>query len=235
MSKKIAIVMPVANEEDTIENTIKKITSLPYENLCLYLIMDSYSKDKTFDIANKYISPKLKIVFYKESKGVASCYLKGFEVALNDGCEHIIEMDAGGSHNPDSISFFIEKLNEGYECVWGSRIIKGGKFTNVPLYRQCVSRGGTFLANLILGTRLKDMTSGYEAFQSHVLYSLNLNNFLSAGHMYQTEMRFYCKNFKSIEIPITYVGGKSCFKLKSVIQALGTLFKLKKNVINVMK
>lgn len=235
MTKKIAIIMPVANEEETIENTIKEVTSLPYENLCLYLIMDSYSKDKTFEIAKKHESKRLKIIFYKESKGVASCYLKGFKEALSDNNDFIVEMDAGGSHDPKQIPQFIDNLNKGYDCVWGSRIIQGGCFVNVPWYRKIISRGGTVLSNFILKTNLKDMTSGYEAFQASSLRALNLDCFLSLGHMYQTEMRFYCKNLKTIEIPISYVGGKSCFKLKSVVQALDTLFKLKNNIKNVKK
>ena len=81
----------------------------------------------------------------------------------------------------------------------------------------------------MLGTKLKDMTSGFEGFQAPVLESMNLDKFLSTGHMYQTEMRFYCRNKKSVEVPITYIGGESSLKASSVTDALKILFKLKKN------
>ena len=138
-------------------------------------------------------------------------------------------MDGGGSHQPSQIPQFVEKLEEGYECVWGSRFIKGGQMSNQPLYRRILSSGGTILANLVLGTKLKDMTSGFEGFQAPVLDSMNLDKFLSTGHMYQTEMRFYCRNKKSVEVPITYIGGESSLKASSVTEALKILFKLKKN------
>ena len=98
-----------------------------------------------------------------------------------------------------------------------------------PIYRRVLSQGGTFLANFVLGTRLKDMTSGFEGFQRGVLERMDLDAFLSTGHMYQTEMRFYCRNLRTIEVPIHYVGTASSLKGSSVTEALRLLFQLKKH------
>lgn len=234
--KKTIIVMPVANEEDTMEEIIEKIIALPYDNLFLYSVIDSYSKDNTEKIIRSYEKTgKVKCIFYKESNGVVSCYLEGFRIALLDGAERIIEMDGGGSHKPEEIPQFIKKLDEGYDCVWGSRFIKGGGMQNDPLYRKIISGGGTFLSNLVLGTKLRDMTSGFEAFQRKVLSEMNLSNFMSHGHMYQTEMRYYCRNKNTVEVPINYLAGKSSLKFKSVIEAIRILFKLKENEKDVLK
>lgn len=73
------------------------------------------------------------------------------------------------------------------------------------------------------------MTSGFEGFTREVLEKFTFQNFLSTGHMYQTEMRFYCRKYKQIEVPIHYVGGTSSLKWKSVLEALKILFLLKKN------
>ena len=228
--KKTIIVMPVANEQDTMGSIIDEILALPYDNLYLYPVIDSYSKDRTEEIIRSYeYTGKVKCIFYKESKGVISCYMEGYRQALKDGAEQVIEMDGGGSHKPSEIPQFIEKLEEGYDCVWGSRSIKGGGLENDPLYRRILSGGGTFLSNLVLGTKLKDMTSGFEAFKSEVLEKFDFDKFLSTGHMYQTEMRFYCRNYRTIEVPIHYTAGKSSLKFKSVKEALVILFKLKKN------
>ncbi len=222
--------MPVANEEQTMTTIIEEILALPYDNLYLYPVIDSFSKDRTEEIIRSYENTgKVKCIFYKKSTGVISCYLEGYRQALKDGAQRIIEMDGGMSHLPSELPQYIEKLDQGYDCVWGSRFIDGGGMKNDPLYRQILSSGGTILANIVLGTKLKDMTSGYEAFQRHVLENFNFDNFLSTGHMYQTEMRFYCRNYKSIEVPIHYTAGKSSLKLKSVTEALKILFMLKKN------
>ena len=58
---------------------------------------------------------------------------------------------------------------------------------------------------------------------------MDLDAFLSLGHMYQTEMRFYCRNLNTIEVPINYVGSQSSIKMKSVTEALKLLFQLKKH------
>jgi len=229
--KKTIIVMPVANEEATMEGLLKEIMQLPYENLYVYPVIDSYSKDRTEEIIREMEKKynRIKLLFHKESRGVITCYLYGFKIALEDGAERIIEMDGGGSHLPKEIPQFIDKLDEGYDCVWGSRFISGGDITNQPWYRRVLSSGGTVLANMVLGTKLKDMTSGFEGFQRNILEMMNLDAFLSLGHIYQTEMRFYCRNLKTIEVPINYIGSQSSIKLKSVTEALKLLFQLKKH------
>ena len=223
--------MPVANEESTMGQILDEILELPYDNLYIYPVVDSYSKDRTEEIIRERekISDKVKCIFYQESTGVISCYLEGFRQALAEGAERILEMDGGGSHKPAEIPQFLEKMEEGYDCVWGSRFMEGGSMREQPLYRRILSQGGTFLPNLVLGTRLKDMTSGFEGFQREVLESMNLDRFLSTGHMYQTEMRFYCRNLRTIEVPIHYVGTASSLKGSSVTEALKLLFQLKRN------
>lgn len=229
--KKTIIVMPVANEEDTMEQILDEILALPYEELHIYPVIDSYSKDRTEEIIRKKEAQndRVKCIFYKESRGVISCYLEGFRQALADGAERILEMDGGGSHLPSEIPQFLEKMEEGYDCVWGSRFMEGGSMRRQPLYRRILSQGGTLLSNLVLGTRLKDMTSGFEGFQRDVLERMNLDAFLSTGHMYQTEMRFYCRNLRTVEVPIHYVGSASSLKGSSVTEALRLLFRLKEN------
>lgn len=235
--KKTIIIMPVANEEDTMQKVLEDILNLGYDNLYIYPVIDSYSKDNTEKIIRdmEKKTDKVKCIFYKESRGVVTCYLEGFRVALADGAERIIEMDGGGSHSPKEVPLFIEMLDKGYDCVFGSRFVKGGDISNHPLYRRVLSHGGTVLANLVLGTKLKDMTSGFEAFDSRVLANMDLDKFLSKGHMYQTEMRYYCRKYKITEVPIHYIGGSSSLKFKSVKEALHILFQLKKNEKLVMR
>lgn len=235
--KKTIIVMPVANEESTMEQILNEILALPYDNLYIYPVIDSYSKDRTEEIIREKEaqSDKVKCIFYRESKGVISCYLEGFRQALADGAERILEMDGGGSHLPAEIPQFLDRLEEGYDCVWGSRFMEGGSMREQPLYRRILSKGGTYLSNLVLGTSLKDMTSGFEGFQREVLESMNLDAFLSTGHMYQTEMRFYCRKKNTLEVPIHYVGTASSLKSSSVTEALKLLFQLKKNEEQIWK
>ncbi len=235
--KKTIIVMPVANEESTMGQILDEILALPYDNLYIYPVIDSYSRDRTEEIIREKEaqSDKVRCIFYEGSTGVISCYLEGFRQALADGAERILEMDGGGSHLPSEIPQFLKRLDEGYDCVWGSRFMKGGSMRQQPLYRRILSKGGTYLSNLVLGTKLQDMTSGFEGFQREVLEGMNLDAFLSTGHMYQTEMRFYCRRLRTIEAPIHYVGTASSLKSSSVTEALKLLFQLKKNEEKIWK
>lgn len=234
--KKTIIVMPVANEGDTMGEVLDRILGLPYDDLSIYPVVDDYSTDNTAEVIRSYEhTGRVKCIYFKESTGVISCYLEGFRRALEDGAEQIIEMDGGGSHKPEEIGQFIDKLDAGYDCVWGSRFVTGGGIENLPLYRRILSGGGTLLANLVLHTTLKDMTSGFEAFKAEVLKGMNLDAFLSTGHMYQTEMRYYCRNLNTVEVPIHYTGSTSSLKLKSVTEALRILFMLKDNEKKVKK
>lgn len=235
--KKTMIVMPVANEEETMAQVLDEILGLPYDNLYIYPILDGYTKDRTEEIVRKYEAEtgRVKDIFYKDSQGVVSCYLYGFKCALADGAERIIEMDGGGSHHPSEIPKFIEKLDEGYDCVWGSRFCEGGGVENDPLYRRILSKGGTILSNFVLKTDFKDMTSGFEGFQRHILENFDFDKFLSTGHMYQTEMRYYCRNLNTVEVPIHYTGSSSGLKISSVAEALRILFQLKDNEKNAVR
>ncbi len=228
--EKTIVIMPVANEEESMADILDRILGLPYDNLFVYPVLDSYSKDGTQKIVEGYEhTSRVKCLFNRNSDGVVSCYLYGFQKALEDGAQRVIEMDGGGSHLPEEIPQFIDMLEKGYDCVFGSRFINGGSLENDPLYRRLLSSGGTFLANIVLGTRLKDMTSGFEAFRREVLEEMDFSRFLSKGHMYQTEMRYYCRNHKNAEVPIHYRAGKSSLKLKSITEALRILFLLKRN------
>lgn len=235
--KKTIIVMPVANEEATMASVLDEILALPYKDLYVYPVIDHFSKDRTEEIIREYEqrTGRVKCIFYKESCGVISCYLEGFRRALADGAEQIIEMDGGGSHLPGEIPQFIEKLEAGYDCVWGSRFTEGGDVSNHPLYRRILSGGGTILSNLVLGTKLRDMTSGFEGFRRQVLLDLNLDAFLSTGHMYQTEMRYYCRNLRTVEVPIHYVGGSSSLRFRTVVEAVRILFLLRGHEVCVRK
>jgi dolichol-phosphate mannosyltransferase len=238
--KRVGISIPVANEESTIDyfldNLLAELNNIDHL-FSIYIVMDNFSKDRTFDLV-KAISEKdnrIKPVFYGNSTGVVSCYLKGFKCALEDECDFVIEMDSGGSHPPSKIKEILHALDkENYDVVFMSRFMRGGSVGNFPWHRMMASKGGTILAKFWLGLNLTDGTSGFQAFRAEVLKSFNLDAFISRGGIYQTEMKYYCGNYKIKEIPFTYVGSTSAFKFKWLLIALRTLLKIRSNKKNVI-
>ena len=95
-------------------------------------------------------------------------------------------------------------LNEGNDCAFGSRYINGGSMVDSPLGRRVLSKGGTILARYLLGAKLADMTSGYQAFRRSLLEKLAAYPLKSRAHFYQTEVRHLLRDQKLIEVPIHY-------------------------------
>ncbi|HEX8722601.1 MAG TPA: hypothetical protein VF736_18435, partial [Pyrinomonadaceae bacterium] len=116
----------------------------------------------------------------------------------------VLEIDAGFSHQPSDIPRFFEKMSEGFDCVFGSRFCPGGAVTESPLKRRVISRGGTLLTNLLLGTRLTDMTSGFELFSRAALQRVLRRGVNSRGHFFQTEIKAHCHGLRVAEVPIHY-------------------------------
>jgi dolichol-phosphate mannosyltransferase len=114
-------------------------------------------------------------------------------------------------------------LSEGYECVFGSRFIAGGSVTGSSVTRRFLSKAGTILSNALLGTNLKDMTSGFQGFRREIIGMILEVPIRSSAHFYQTELRYLLRNKKITEIPIHYNAPSPRVSLRSIRNALSTL------------
>jgi dolichol-phosphate mannosyltransferase len=159
---------------------------------------------------------------------VVDAYLRGYKEALDAGCDWILEIDAGFSHQPSDIPQFFSAMEQGMDCVFGSRFI--GRFEKSSLKRRFVSWGGTALANMLLGTRQTDMTSGFELFSRKTLAMVISRGIQSRAHFFQTEIKTYCRNLEFVEVPITYRAASprlGASSLKEAFQQLWRLFQLR--------
>lgn len=203
-----AAVVPMANEELEFAPFIAEMRQVldRLETGTVYLVVDTVSKDRTLDMCRSLCQSdrRFNTVWAPENRNVVDAYLRGFREAHANGHEIIIEMDAGMSHDPKALPMFLRVLSEGNECAFGSRFINGGSMADSPLNRRILSRGGTLVTNLLLGTHLFDMTSGYQGFHSHVIEELLDYQLLSKAHFYQTEVRYLLRKHRFAEIPIHY-------------------------------
>src|SRR3954471_15682097 len=190
---KLGVVCPMANERETavrsVEEALSACAPFDFESVTFYAVLDRVSKDGTLDLLRDLEKRRedFRVVWAPENRSVVDAYLRGYREALDAGCDWILEMDAGGSHQPSDIPRFFEKMLEGYDCVFGSRFCPGGRITDSSFKRRVISRGGTLLANLLLGTKLKDMTSGFELFSRKALQYVLERGIHSRGHFFQTE------------------------------------------------
>ncbi len=220
--------MPMANEELDFKPFIEMVNFVINElnpgNV--YFIIDKVSTDRTLELCQELSKkdPRYVTVWAPENKNVVDAYIKGLRVAYEAGHELIIEMDAGLSHDPRAIPMFLRVLNEGNECAFGSRFINGGSMGDSPFKRRMLSKVGTILANTLLGTRLHDMTSGYQGFHRDVVEKIINHPFRSKAHFYQTELRYLLRKRRIFEVPIHYQAPSPRVSKNAIKNAYQTLF-----------
>jgi len=203
-----AVVVPLANEENDLDEFVSVLLRTMDETGGgkAYLIVDNVSKDRTLEKCREVsaLEPRVVTHWLPENRNIVDAYINGFKAALAGGHEIIIEMDGGLSHDPRAIPAFLRALNEGNDCAFGSRYINGGSMVDSPFSRRFLSKGGTLLAKVLLGSHLADMTSGYQGFRKEMLRKIVDVPLRSKAHFYQTELRHLLRNQKLIEVPIHY-------------------------------
>lgn len=210
MSINFAVICPMANEERTavrfVDAVLAQCMSPRFKSVTFFAVLDHASEDNTLQLLQEHAKrqPMLRVVWAPENKNIVDAYVKGYRVALDAGSDWILEIDAGFSHQPEDIPQFFAKMREGYDCVFGSRFSAGGKLSEGTLQRTIISRGGTILANSLLGTKLNDMTSGFEMFSRRGLETALDRGIRSHGPFFQTEIKAYCRHLKIAEVPIHY-------------------------------
>jgi dolichol-phosphate mannosyltransferase len=233
---KLGIVCPMANEETSavkfVNAVLDECAPYPFKSVSFFVVLDRVSRDRTRELLEELgkVRPELQVVWSPENRSVVDAYVRGYREALNAGCDWILEIDAGFSHQPADIPQFFDKMREGYDCVFGSRFCAGGTISDSSTKRKLISSGGTLLSNLLLGTKLKDMTSGFEMFTREALQEVIKRGIKSRGPFFQTEIKAYCRHLRIIEVPIQYraashnVGNQA---LKDSFSNLWRLFRLR--------
>jgi dolichol-phosphate mannosyltransferase len=222
-----AIIVPMANEEndfnDFIRTLIQVLNTLGEGKV--YLVTDLASTDRTPQLCSTLSQSDSRFIHHHEpaNKNVVDAYLAGYRVAHLNRHDFYIEMDAGLSHQPSQLPQFLHFLNLKYDCVFGSRYMQGGSVSNSTFGRQFLSKAGTLVTNVLLGTRLKDMTSGYQALSDEVVALLINYPFRSKAHFYQTEVRYLLRHKKQVEIPIHYSSPSKRIQWSSISNALRVL------------
>lgn len=221
----------MANEASTaapfVDAVLSECEHRGFASVTLFVIVDAVSRDDTLAVleAHRLHQPQLSIVWAPETRGVADAYVRGYREAIAAGCDWILEIDAGFSHEPSDIPAFLEAMADGSDCVFGSRFRDGGQNLGT-VRRRFISRGGTALTNLLLGTKLTDMTSGFQLFTREALDTVLAKGISSKGPFFQTEIKTHCRNLRTTEIPIRYNAGSHTVGRTAIIESLATLFRL---------
>jgi len=203
---RISVVVPTYNEAENLPELTAALFSLPLD--LNVLVVDDNSPDGTADVAAelsvRYKS--LKVVRRESKMGLRSAYMAGIRMAIEEGTDAVLQMDADLSHDPRKIPEMAASL-ERADVVLGSRYIPGGSLDDDwHWWRRRLSRFGNWYARTILGIPVSDVTTGFRLWRATTLSGMPLERIRSSGYVFLVEMAYiaHCLEYRIGEVPIHF-------------------------------
>ena len=228
------LVLPTYNEVENIERFLLRVRSL--NPRLAIVVVDDLSPDGTGAVVERLAMDDglLEVIHRRGPKGLRAAYVAGFERSMDLAFDIVLTMDADFSHDPGVIPRLIAEIQRGADVVIGSRYVPGGSIVGWPLHRMVLSRYGNFYTRFVLGLKPRDCTSGFRAYRSSALASIDLPSIKGDGYVFLTSIlrRIQQRRLHVAEVPITFVDrveGQSKMSPRIVIESmlLVTLFGLK--------
>lgn len=223
----VLVIIPTYDELANIESIVDRtLAAVPDADV---LVVDDGSPDGTGALVEKLAAgdPRIHVQHRSGKLGLGSAYVLGFGWGLERGYELLVEMDADGSHAPESLPAMIGLAREdaGPALVIGSRWVPGGQVVNWPRSREILSRGGNAYARIMLGLDVKDATAGFRVYTAEVLRAIDIGSIDSRGYCFQVDMtlRVLDEGGHVAEHPITFrerIAGESKMSRGIVIEAM---------------
>lgn len=196
---RVFVVLPAYNAEETLERTVADIPKDVVEKI---ILVDDNSVDKTAEIANRL---GLEVIRHNKNMGYGANQKSCYKKALEEGADIVVMVHPDYQYDPTVIPSLIEPIQKGEaDAVFGSRMMKGGALMGgMPLWKHNVNIVLTAFENIVLGTYLTEVHSGFRAYSADLLrtvnFELNSNKFVfDTEIIVQTLMH----HFKIEETPI---------------------------------
>jgi len=233
-AREVGIAIPTYNEKANLQPLIDRLLNVFESNKIRgrIVIVDDNSTDGTGQLADQLSENHENIsVIHRPGKlGLGSAYKDAFKFLLNDPDVTIVmEMDADLSHKPEYIPSLLAKIEQGYDVAIGSRYINGGGIDKEwSEMRKLISKSANFMTVLLVGLNVKDATSGFRAYDSCVLKTIDLAKVRTNGYAFQIDMLSQCRKVgcEIGEEPIIFYErkhGKSKLASHSMLEFVKTL------------
>lgn len=206
---KLSVIIPARNEEACVEETIGGLVSamrsanIPYE----ILVVDDGSTDSTAQVVTRIGSQfdHVRLVSNRDEHGYGMAVRTGLRYASGDA---IAIMMADNSDSPQDLLNYYSKLGEGYECVFGSRFIRGGRVIEYPLHKLALNRLANWFIMALFRVRCNDITNAFKCYRREVIQGLE--PLLSPHFNLTVEMplKAIVRGYSYAVIPITWTNRK---------------------------
>lgn len=222
-NKKIVVVLPAYNAEETLENTFIEI---PMEIVDKVLMVDDHSSDNTVALAKKL---GIETIVHEGNYGYGRNQKTCYSEALRQGADIVIMVHPDYQYSPKLITAMASMIAyDVYDAVLGSRILGGKALSGgMPVYKYIANRFLTIFENILLGSKLSEFHTGYRAFSREILEAMPLNE-NSDDFVFDNEMLaqiiYFGYRIGEISCPTKYFSEASSISLKrSVIYGMGVI------------
>jgi glycosyltransferase involved in cell wall biosynthesis len=198
---KLSIVIPIYNENETLETLIAKVDAVDYDKEII--LIDDFSTDGTREILKKYENKEnFQVHYHNRNQGKGAALRTGFSSVTGD---IIIIQDADLEYNPSDYGTLLEPILDGRaDVVYGSRFL-GGPHRVLFFWHSIGNMVLTTFSNMLTNVNLTDMETGYKVFTKKVNDTLKFkcNRF---GFEPEFTAKVAKNNFRIFEVPISYNG-----------------------------
>ncbi len=200
------MVAPTYNERNNLREFASRVReAVPSANI---LVVDDNSPDGTGELADQLAEGQQDrfFVLHRDQKaGLGRAYVAGFQWALREGYDIIVQMDADLSHDPAEIPLLLTELADA-SLVLGSRYINGIRIMNWDFRRLLLSRSASRYVRTLTGMPFTDPTGGFKCWRREALLAIDLDNLFASGYIFQVETTFelWRRGFKVREVPIVF-------------------------------
>lgn len=168
--KLLSVVMPARDESGCIAETVEKLhtelraAGIEHE----IVVVDDGSTDETWNILCELKSriPELAPTQNKGPNGFGRAIIWGLNQMSGDAVAIVMADDSDDSKD---VVKYLNKLNEGWDCVFGSRFIKGGATVDYPLPKLILNRMANLFVRILFGLNYNDTTNAFKAYRREVI------------------------------------------------------------------
>ncbi|MBM3658761.1 MAG: polyprenol monophosphomannose synthase [Actinobacteria bacterium] len=201
------VITPTYDEVENIDEFLRRTrAAVPHADV---LVVDDNSPDGTGDLAEAVAAElgQIHVLRRPAKEGLGVAYRAGIGWGLDQGYDIICHMDSDLSHDPAALPVMLARLDEDdADLVIGSRYIPGGSIPHWPWFRRMLSKVGNFYAGLVLGTSVRDNTTGYRVYRAEMLQKMDYASTRSKGYgfMIETAYRVWQRGGRIVESPIAF-------------------------------
>lgn len=217
----LSIVIPAYNEAQNLPQVLDDLARrlqaerIPYE----ILVVNDSSVDDTKGVvlAHAQRDPNIRLVERRPPNGFGRAIRSGVEAVTGDVV--VIYMADASDHPHDAVAYY-RKIEEGYDCVFGSRFVDGSHVSGYPPFKLIVNRVVNKLMQWAFRCPFNDLTNAFKAYRTHVLREVGPFRACHFNITIEMSLGAIVRQYHIAQVPISWTG-RTCGVSKLHLKEMG--------------